>query len=172
MELPARFPAFGRRELLPLCLRPTPLPLCLLPTPLPRALTPERMRAYTQCVMRDTARHTPARDYFVVEGAPQCTVGDQLMKKEIILQNLGWGHMPRFLIEDELRDGRLRSIAGRHFPGRVEELVVARRRDRPQGPVAQRLWEYLEAQAPQLRLALEPAPAVAKTRAKRGAGKH
>ena len=144
----------------------------LLPTPLPRALTPERMRAYTQCVMRDTARHTPARDYFVVEGAPQCTVGDQLMKKEIILQNLGWGHMPRFLIEDELRDGRLRSIAGRHFPGRVEELVVARRRDRPQGPVAQRLWQYLEAQAPQLRLALEPAPAVAKTRAKRGAGKH
>ncbi|NUO74737.1 MAG: LysR family transcriptional regulator [Lysobacter sp.] len=146
----------------------------LLPTPLPRALTPERMRAYTQCVMRDTARHTPARDYFVIEGAPQCTVGDQLMKKEIILQNLGWGHMPRFLIEDELRDGRLRSIAGRHFPGRVEELVVARRRDRPQGPVAQRLWQYLETQAPQLRLALEPAPAVAKTRAKRGAaaGKH
>ncbi|UHQ23834.1 LysR family transcriptional regulator [Lysobacter sp. 5GHs7-4] len=144
----------------------------LLPTPLPRALTPERMRAYTQCVMRDTARHTPARDYFVIEGAPQCTVGDQLMKKEIILQNLGWGHMPRFLVEDELRDGRLRSIAGRHFPGRVEELVVARRRDRPQGPVAQRLWQYLETQAPQLRLALEPGPAVAKTRARRGAGKH
>lgn len=128
----------------------------LLPTPLPRALTPERMREHTQCVMRDTARHSPSRDYFVIEGAPQCTVSDQLMKKEIIVQGLGWGHMPRFLVEDELRDGRLLSIAGRHFPGRVEELVVARRRDRPQGPVAQRLWQYLEAQAPQLRSALDP----------------
>lgn len=129
----------------------------LLPTPLPRAVTPERMREYTQCVMRDTARHSPSRDYFVIEGAPQCTVGDQLMKKEIIVQGLGWGHMPRFLIEDELRDGRLLSIAGRHLPGRVEELVAARRRDRPQGPVAQRLWQYLEAQASQLRAALDPA---------------
>ncbi|HJS35479.1 MAG TPA: LysR family transcriptional regulator [Pseudoxanthomonas sp.] len=141
----------------------------LLPTPLPRALTPERMRAYTQCVMRDTARHSPARDHFVIEGAPQCTVGDQLMKKEIILQNLGWGHMPRFLVDEELRDGRLRSIAGRHFPGRVEELVVARRRDRPQGPVAQRLWRYLEAQAPQLRLALDRGATPSNTKGKRGA---
>lgn len=130
----------------------------LLPAPLTRAPTPAQMREYTQCVMRDTARHSPSRDYFVVEGAPQCTVGDQLMKKEIILQNLGWGHMPRFLVEEELRDGRLRSIAGRHLPGRVEELVAARRRDRPQGPVAQRLWEYLESQVSFLRAALDPVP--------------
>lgn len=137
----------------------------LLPAPPSRALTPDRMREYTQCVMRDTARHSPPRDYFVIEGAPQCTVSDQLMKKEIILQNLGWGHVPRFLIEDELRDGRLLSIAGRHFPGRVEELVAARRRDRPQGPVAQRLWAYLGAQASSLRAALDADPS--KTSAKR-----
>ncbi|MEG3790666.1 LysR family transcriptional regulator [Lysobacter sp. CCNWLW3] len=135
----------------------------LLPAPLTRAPTPAQMREYTQCVMRDTARHSPSRDYFVVEGAPQCTVGDQLMKKEIILQNLGWGHMPRFLVGEELRDGRLRSIAGRHFPGRVEELVAARRRDRPQGPVAQRLWEYLESQVSFLRAALDPVPPPRKT---------
>ncbi|KRA16345.1 LysR family transcriptional regulator [Lysobacter sp. Root604] len=141
----------------------------LLPAPPTRALTPERMREYTQCVMRDTARHSPSRDYFVIEGAPQCTVGDQLMKKEIILQNLGWGHMPRFLIEEELRDGRLLSIAGRHFPGRVEELVAARRRDRPQGPVAQRLWAYLQAQASALRGALDVA--ASKTSAKRTVGR-
>ncbi|SFL20042.1 LysR family transcriptional regulator [Lysobacter sp. cf310] len=141
----------------------------LLPAPPTPALTPERMREYTQCVMRDTAHHSPSRDYFVIEGAPQCTVGDQLMKKEIILQNLGWGHMPRFLIEEELRDGRLLSIAGRHFPGRVEELVAARRRDRPQGPVAQRLWAYLQAQAPALRDALDAA--ASKASAKRTVGR-
>lgn len=139
----------------------------LLPTPLPRTLTPERMRAYTQCVMRDTARRPPAQAHFVIEGAPQCTVGDQLMKKEIILQGLGWGHVPRFLIEDELRDGRLLSIAGRHFPGAVEALVAARRRDRPQGPVAQRLWTHLQAQAPSLRSALNAD--AGKTPAKRAA---
>lgn len=123
----------------------------LLPFPATDSITPERMREFTQCVMRDTAHQAPDRDHFVIEGAHQCTVPDQTMKKEVILHGLGWGHLPRFLIEEELRDGRLRSIAGRHLPGRVEELVAARRSDRPHGPVANRLWDHLRRQAPLLR---------------------
>lgn len=122
--------------------------------PVPRAIKPALMRDYTQCVMRDTARHTPPQDYFTAEGARQCTVADQLMKKEIILQGMGWGHMPRFLVDEELRDGRLISIANRHLPGSVEELVAARRTDRAQGPVSNRLWCYLQNAAPALRRAL------------------
>ncbi|MGS1104969.1 LysR family transcriptional regulator [Achromobacter anxifer] len=128
--------------------------------PVPRALKPAQLRDYTQCVMRDTARHSPAQDYFTVAGARQCTVADQLMKKEIIVQGMGWGHMPRFLVEDELHDGSLLSIANRHLPGSIEDLVAARRTDRAQGPVSNRLWRYLQDAAPALRRAL----AVSKTR--------
>lgn len=120
----------------------------LLPERLPRSVKPAHLREITQCVMRDTARHTPTRDYFVVDGAPQCTVADQSMKREIILQGLGWGHLPRYLIEDDLRRGRLKSLAGRNLPGAIEEIVVARRSDRPHGPVADRLWHYLGEYAP------------------------
>jgi DNA-binding transcriptional LysR family regulator len=102
----------------------------------------------------------------VIEGAQQCTVPDQSMKKEIILQGLGWGHMPRFLIEDELRDGRLLSIAGRHLPGSTEELVAARRRDRPQGPVATRLWDHIQQEEPALRRALAPRKALPRAMAR------
>ena len=66
------------------------------------------------------------------------------MKKEVILQGMGWGHMPRFLIEEELADGRLLSIAGNHFRESVIPLVVARRRDTPHGPIARKLWTYFE----------------------------
>jgi len=127
-----------------------------LPEHISQPIRPDLMHAFTQCVMRDTARHSPQQDYFMIEGAPQCMVADQGMKKEIILQGLGWGHMPRFLIEEELRDGRLRSIAGRHLQGRTEELVVARRRDRPHGPISNRLWDYIQQETPKLRRALEP----------------
>jgi DNA-binding transcriptional LysR family regulator len=133
-----------------------------------RSLRPEQLRDFTQCVIRDTARHSPASSYFIVEGAPQCTVADQAMKKEMIVQGMGWGHLPRYLIERELRSGRLLSIAGRHLPGKIEDLAVARRRDKPHGPVANRLWDYLQETAPKLRTALEPAEA--KPRGKR-AGK-
>ncbi|HEX7970552.1 MAG TPA: substrate-binding domain-containing protein, partial [Stellaceae bacterium] len=117
-------------------------------------ITPEQMRGYVQCVIRDTARHSPPRDYYLVEGARSWTVSDQLMKKEIILQGMGWGHMPTFLIEDELRDGRLLSIAGRHLRGGSGTLVAARRRDVPHGPIAERLWRFIAEQAPALHASL------------------
>lgn len=120
----------------------------LLPVGLPRIVKPEHLRELTQCVMRGTARHTSARNYFVIDGASQCTVADQSMKREIILQGLGWGHLPRYMIEDDLRCDRLRSLTGRHLPGASEDIVVARRSDRPHGPVAERLWRYLAEQAP------------------------
>lgn len=125
-----------------------------LPFPISDAITPEQMRELTQCVLRDTAQHTEPRSYYVVGGAFQCNVADHEMKKDFILQGMAWGHLPRFMIEEELRDGRLLSIAGRHFPGITEELVVGRRRDRPHGPVAERLWEELEAQTPMMSLVL------------------
>jgi len=110
------------------------------PSPL---ITPEQMRGLTQCIIRDTARDTPKTNFYVVEGAPQCTVADHAMKKEIVLRGMGWGHLPHFMIEEELREGRLLSIAGQHFPGTDIALVAARRRDRPHGPVASSLWDYI-----------------------------
>jgi DNA-binding transcriptional LysR family regulator len=123
--------------------------------PISDAITPEQMRDYVQCVIRDSARHSPPRDYYLIEGARSWTVSDQLMKKEIIVQSMGWGHMPRFLIEEELSSGRLLPITGRHFRGAGGELVAARRRNQPNGPVATRLWRFIAEQAPSLRAAVD-----------------
>lgn len=124
-----------------------------LPFPPSSGITARKMAGLEQCVIRDTARHSAPRDYFVLDGARHLTVADQLMKKEVILQGMGWGHMPDFLVKRELRDGRLLSIAGRHFPGGVGEIVAARRRDTPHGPVADALWRYIEVQAAELKAA-------------------
>lgn len=108
-----------------------------------RALTPERMRPFTQCVVRDTAQRTASESYFLVEGAHQCSAPDQLMKKELIIHGLAWGHLPGWLIESELRDGTLLSIAAPHLPGRTERLAALRRRRPSHGPVAEALWRYI-----------------------------
>jgi DNA-binding transcriptional LysR family regulator len=118
--------------------------------PVSDEITPEQMRDYVQCVIRDTALRWPSRDYYLVEGARQWTVNDQAMKKQVILEGMGWGHMPNFMIADELRDGRLLSIAGRHLPGGQGEIVAARRRDQPHGPVATLLWTFISERAREL----------------------
>jgi len=119
--------------------------------PITRSITPDQMRTYVQCVIRDSARLGPFQSYHLVEGAPHWTVSDQSMKKELIVQGMGWGHMPSFMVEAELADGRLKSIAGRHFRGRTVALVAARRRDQARGPVAERLWRYIAEEPPILR---------------------
>lgn len=116
--------------------------------PVSSEMAPEQMRDYVQCVIRDTTRHTPPRDYFLVEGARSWTVSDQLMKRELIVQGMGWGHMPTYLVEEDLRDGRLLDISGKYLKGGETQVVAARRREAPHGPVAGRLWRYIEEQAP------------------------
>jgi DNA-binding transcriptional LysR family regulator len=115
--------------------------------PITPHVAPRQMRDYVQCVIRDSARHTSGPDYHLIEGARSWTVSDQLMKKELILQGMGWGNMPTFLIGDELADGRLLSIRGEHFRGGRAHLVAARLRSRPAGPVAERLWRHIRAES-------------------------
>jgi hypothetical protein len=57
--------------------------------------------------------------------------------------------MPEYLIDRDLREARLLSIAGKHLKGGQAEVVAARRRDTPHGPISNRLWSYIEEQAAQ-----------------------
>jgi DNA-binding transcriptional LysR family regulator len=147
-------PRFEFVDLFPVTLVPVVAP-GFLRFPISRSITPEQLRDYVQCVIRDTSRHSPARDYFIMEGARSWTVSDQLMKRELILQGMGWGHMPRYLIEQDLRDKRLRAITGKHLKGNRAEIVAARRRESPHGPIANRLWHYIEEEAPAFAAAVD-----------------
>lgn len=135
-------------DLFPVRLLPVVAP-SFLGFPISRSIAPQQMRDYVQCVIRDTARHSPARNYYLIEGAHSWTVSDQQMKRELILQGMGWGHMPRFLIEQDLHGKRLLDISGKHLKGGQVEVVASRRRDAPHGPIARRLWSYIQEQAPE-----------------------
>ena len=113
-----------------------------LPMRVTRALTPEQLKQAVQVIIRDSARAAD-RDYFVIEGAAHWTVADQHTKKELIVRGMGWGHMPLHMVEKELRSGKLVSLEGRHFKRSRLDIVAARRRNRPAGPVANALWQAL-----------------------------
>lgn len=138
-----------RIELGDIALLPVAAPGFLPFAPSP-ALTPEQLRPFTQCLIRDTAQRPSSESFFLVEGAQQCSAPDQVMKKELILHGLAWGHLPTWLIDKELADGRLVSLAGPHLPGRSDRLAAVRRRQSAQGPAMTALWRELEVQPPQL----------------------
>jgi len=96
---------------------------------------------YTQCIIRSTAKKISAKNYFVLEQSPHITTGDQYTKKEIIMQRMAWGHMPSFLIENELKNGELISIEGEYIKGRTLDIVVSRLHKSNYGIMADSLWQ-------------------------------
>ncbi len=106
-------------------------------------VTLDCLRAFTQCVIRDTARTGVPEDHFLVDGSHRCSVADHAMKKQLILHHLAWGHLPDFMIQKELQSGALVRVGNPNLHGRVEALAAARRHDYPHGPVATALWQVL-----------------------------
>jgi len=117
-----------------------------LPFAVTKNLSSEQMKPYAQIIIRDSAR-SAGRDHFVIPGAHHWTVADQQTKKDLIVNGMGWGHMPLHLVERELRSGRLLSLEGRHFKRSRLDVVVARRRDAVAGKIAGQLWSSFGALA-------------------------
>lgn len=115
-----------------------------LDIPDPAHVGPEDLRARTQAVIRDTRRRAAPESHFLIEGAHQCSVPDHQTKREVILQGLAWGHLPDFLIAEDLKRGRLRSLVGPRLPGRRETVAAGRLAGRPVGRVMARLWAWLQ----------------------------
>ncbi|HHJ36036.1 MAG TPA: LysR family transcriptional regulator [Gammaproteobacteria bacterium] len=112
-----------------------------LAIPVSNSLKYTDLEKYTQCIIRSTASETDDKNYFVLEQAPHITVGDQYTKKEIIMQRMAWGHMPLFMIKDELDEGTLISIQGKFIKGHNLDIVVARLHKAEHGTMSERLWQ-------------------------------
>ncbi len=107
-----------------------------------KALAYRDLKNLTQCIIRDTATQQNTSNYFILEEAPKITVGGQHTKKEIILQGMAWGHMPFFLIENELNSGALISLESETLKRNTIDIVIARLQSKQRGPMAERLWQF------------------------------
>lgn len=110
----------------------------------PTDVGPEDLRSHTQAVIRGTQRRAPAESHFIIEGAHQCSTPDHQTKREVILQGLAWGHLPDFLIEEDLKRERLTSLIGPRLPGRSMTVAAGRLAGRRMGRVMARLWAWLQ----------------------------
>lgn len=133
-------PRYEYRDLCKVSIVPVVAP-GFLQIPVTQALRYDDLKLCTQCIIRDTATHSEKLTRFVLNDAPHITVGDQNTKKEVILQGMAWGHMPFFLIEKELKQGKLLSIEGKYIKGITREIVIARLSANEKGIMAEQLWQ-------------------------------
>jgi len=105
--------------------------------------TISEMQSYTQVIVSDSGSGEFEQSRDLLPGGLRWTVSDFAAKKEILLAQMGWGGMPRHLVAEELKQGKLVELNVEGYPPRHSQLYQIRRRDSEVGIVAQSIWQHL-----------------------------
>ncbi len=108
----------------------------------------DALRDQVQLVLADRSRLTEGRDYSVF-AVRTWRLADLGARHEMLLAGLGWGSMPRHMIEEDLKAGRLKRLdirgpgARAHLPRPA--IVLVRRKGKVLGPAGRWLAQRLVA---------------------------
>ncbi|MFI5296836.1 MAG: LysR family transcriptional regulator [Polyangiales bacterium] len=101
------------------------------------------LQAHVELTVHDSSESKRVADARMFSGPRVFYLSDFQSKKQALLMGLGFGWMPRYLIETELRDGALVEL-GYEGGGRYEFVpVLVHPRDRPLGRAGTMLFELL-----------------------------
>lgn len=122
--------AIGQVELIPVAAPDHPLAQMA-------TIPPGEARKHRQLVLTDRSQLTQGRD-FSVFSASTWRLGDLGARHALLREGIGWGNMPRHLIEADIATGRLKQLALPEAPGMAYRFHALWRRDCPIGPA--RAW--------------------------------
>lgn len=98
-----------------------------------------------QIVIADPTEHTRGKD-FHVHAFNTWRVADSTTKHALILAGLGWGGLPIWMVNEDIRNGRLVELSLEPYPPTEYILFAIRAVDRPYGPAATWLADRFEAE--------------------------
>ncbi|MCJ8299470.1 MAG: LysR family transcriptional regulator [Pseudomonadales bacterium] len=97
-----------------------------------------------QIVVQDSGTGTQGVTLGVKDGQRCWYVNDLSTKKILTLSGMGWGRLPGYLVEEDLKNGALKRFNLLDVENEMEVTYYAiKHRNRVLGPVASQLWESL-----------------------------
>lgn len=106
-------------------------------------LDQKQLLEHVQIVIPDSSSKPTPQLMLSANGSQRWQVPDFSLKKQLIIEGIGWGYMPLHLVKNEIEKGQL-VIAKLSSKPRVTVPIFAMRNSaRPHGPVAQLLWQQL-----------------------------
>ncbi|MBT6096151.1 MAG: LysR family transcriptional regulator [Rhodospirillaceae bacterium] len=106
-------------------------------------LNEQDMEDIPQIIVRDTSRHEEKKTVGVLKATTPWTVNDFVMKKRIISSGMGWGRMPRHMVETEIENRELIQLRSNDFAPISADVKMVRQKNKPIGPVAAKLWQLM-----------------------------
>lgn len=97
---------------------------------------------FPQIVVKSSGDQT-VTDKGIFKNASQWVVNDFVTKKQLILTGLGWGRMPKHLVDQDLKLQQLTCIQVANESMDSVQLYKAKRKDKALGPIGQFFWDAL-----------------------------
>lgn len=120
-------------------------PLALYPRRVPLAV----VREHIQLVISDISDMTKGKD-FGVFAYRTWRMTDMATKRELILSGLGWGGLPRWMVDGDVAAGRLVALDLEPYPEFPYALHAFHRADTPPGPAASWMIERFKVELPKV----------------------
>ena len=114
-----------------------------LPLDTDNSVTDKELKNYNQIIVSDSSSKREETKYNVLPGGKSWTVNSMHVKKEIILAGMGWGSLPEYLIEEELKNGQLIPIKNKSIPVFEIPIYALRLKNHIHGQVSESMWKKL-----------------------------
>lgn len=100
--------------------------------------TIEKLKNYPQIIQRSTVPDSSTMG--ILEDSKQWTVSDIDSKKDLIMNDLGWGRLPDHFVEKELQKNTLTHLHWLKYDHRVK-VFICKKKNKPFGPVLRSIWD-------------------------------
>ncbi|QDG74646.1 LysR family transcriptional regulator [Labrenzia sp. PHM005] len=112
----------------------------------PDAITRTDLIRHPQVVVKSSDDKSP--DAGLLDEAQKWYVTDLSAKKDLICSGLGWGRVPRHMVEEEINSDRL--VVLPTLGEVVLPICLSKRANQSLGPVGQHIWNFFDVQAASL----------------------
>jgi DNA-binding transcriptional LysR family regulator len=104
----------------------------------------EELKDEYQIVVQDSGQSSQGINYSVQTGQRCWYVNDFNTKKTLIMSGMGWGRLPEYMVEKELKSKELVSVSLNDFDTNITlDYQVIKLKSRILGPVASKLWQNM-----------------------------
>ncbi len=107
------------------------------------ALNLEHLKNFPQIIVTDSGSSPSQHTFGVLKGARHWVVKDMDTKAQIIKRGLGWGRLPKHMIERELKEGFLQELTLNPLKKEEYPIFLMASPKHPIGPLTMKLKEIL-----------------------------
>ena len=110
----------------------------------PEDMTERRLKRVSQIVLADSSREIAKSSAGLLRGGKKWRVNSHELKRQFIVDGLGWGSLPEHVISEDLKSGRLRELNDGSIKSIEAPTYLLRRSDIPHGEVAKAIWDSMD----------------------------